>query len=173
MDMAINITNTYEIVNWPKLPSHMESDLLNYSKSCSYKDNIHHRTSKASPDQYDQIQFFWFSPPTYLIDWIEKNISLDDRYTTVIQVWRYSKKFKNYGNRHKDGARDFSFNYLLEPHLGITRWFEDDGTLIDEVNYKSSVWYKHYGEKFHEVDNINSSRTAISIFEHKQWNNTK
>lgn len=148
----------YLELNWPALPNDIENKLLKFCQTIP--DNEATNLIKNLPPGAIQ-EFFQFSPPEYLIDWIKENIQLDGDYVVKLQVWRHS----DYGRRHIDTRRNFSYNYLLMDHQGITRWFEEDGTLIESVRYEYKKWYKHIGgEKYHDVLHVNNFRPAITIY---------
>lgn len=153
--------NYEERFDWPAMPDELEQKLLKYitEEVDVYADNVHYRTSRGNPED---IRFFWYEPPEYLQEWVDENIPLGPEYRTIVQVWRNF----DYGNRHRDGLRDHSFNYVLAPHPGITRWFDedDDDTLIEQVHYLPKKWYKHYGSKWHDVLHVNNFRPAVAMF---------
>jgi hypothetical protein len=158
--------NNYELMNWPSLPREMEIELIEYINSCSFDDNIHPHTSKFKIEDRHKIQFFFFKTPEHIEKWIRENLPIYPWHSVIIQVWRYCAEHGDRGQRHKDSLRRYSYNYLLEDHPAVTRWYSDiDGsTILDEINYPAHKWYMHNGRNFHDVDNINGSRSALTIF---------
>lgn len=144
----------YEELNWPSLPNDIEEKLLEFCQTVPDED------ANNLIQGYKQ-QFLRYDAPDYLKKWVIENIQIDGEYVVQLQIWRHC----DIGKRHIDTRRDFSYNYLLMPHSGITRWFEDDGTLIESVQYEYKKWYKHIGgKKYHDVINVNNFRPAVTIF---------
>lgn len=141
-------------MDWPPLPAEMELELLQLCNN--------HPDEPALIAKYPDLTFFHFTAPDYLKQWVYQNISdITEEYNIELQVWKHAE----HGNRHIDRKREHSYNYLLMEHPGITRWFEDDGTLIESVNYKPKKWYKHIGSvKYHDVINANYFRPALTIY---------
>ena len=148
----------YQELNSPNQPKDIEAKLLEFCQTVPDKDAAN--SEKNLPTGFLQ-EFFQFDSPEYLINWIKENLPLESGYVVQLQVWRHIDQ----AMRHKDVRRDFSFNYLLMDHSGITRWFEDDGSLIETVKYKSKKWYKHIGgEKYHDVIDVGNFRPAVTIY---------
>ena len=148
----------YSELTWPSLPNEMETSLINFCAN--------HSDETAILAKYPDTQFFQFDAPDYLKQWVHENLTeITEEDTIQLQIWKHT----DYGNRHLDFRRAYSYNYVLMEHPGITRWFEDDGTFIESVNYKHKKWYKHIGSvKYHDVLNVNNFRPAVTIYKRKQ-----
>jgi hypothetical protein len=157
----------YSELAWPVIPHDIEAELLKFCVECPEELSI----QKKKFPKLENLEFFQFDAPEYLIKWIKENlIEINDEYTIQLQVWKNS----DYGRRHIDMKRDYSYNYILMDHPGITRWFEDDGTFIEEVKYEHKKWYKHVGsEKYHDVINVNNFRPAVTIYKRKETGDTR
>ena len=146
----------YLELSWPALPDYMEADLLKFCMEVPFEQSIQAVNPTAAR------QFTQYDAPNYLKEWVKQNLKeIDDDYTVQLQTWQYS----DYGVRHIDKRREYSYNYLLMKHPGITRWFENDGTFIESVNYQHKKWYKHIGSlKYHDVLHVNNFRPAVTIY---------
>jgi hypothetical protein len=148
----------YQELNWACLPQNIEDKLLEY---CRTTTDIPIDDNKLGIP-YNKMEFVKYDGPDYLKEWVRENLPMiDETYSIQLQVFKNS----DYGRRHKDIKRDFSYNYLLLDHPGITQWFNDKGELIDSVKYEYKKWYKHVGVQYHEVLNVNYFRAAVTIFQ--------
>ena len=148
----------YQELTWPSLPDHIETDLLEFCRS----ESIENSTNKLNYSSTGRGQLYLvFNAPDYLINWVKENVpvSLEDN-VVKLQVWRNTDQVR----RHIDLIRDFSYNYLLMDHPGITRWFDNE-EVTDSVKYEHKKWYKHVGgTKYHDVIHVNNFRAAVTIF---------
>jgi hypothetical protein len=144
----------YLEMSWPTIPDEIETQLL---KLCANHPDEAEKLAKEP-----RLTFFQYDAPDYLKQWVYENLAeINDEYTIQLQIW----KFADYGLRHIDKKRDYSYNYLLSEHPGITRFFEDDGTFIESVKYEYKKWYKHMGSvKYHDVIHVNNFRPAVTIY---------
>jgi hypothetical protein len=110
----------YEELNWPTLPEDIEARLLDFCQTEPDTNAVNFATMAV----FGKVEFFQFAAPDYLVQWVRENITLDNSHVVQLQVWKYTDQ----GKRHIDRKRDFSYNYLLMEHPGITRWFDDDGS---------------------------------------------
>jgi hypothetical protein len=151
----------YLELSWPALPDYMETDLLKFCTEVPFEQSIQAVNPTAAR------QFTQYDAPNYLKEWVRQNIpEITEDYTIQLQIWRGT----DYGQRHIDKKRYYSYNYLLMEHPGITRFFEDDGTFIESVHYEHKKWYKHIGsEKYHDVINVNNFRAAVTIYKIKEY----
>ena len=152
----------YQELDWPALPEAMEAELLQFCMEVPDEMSIQSGIAKYP----GPLQFAQFDAPDYLKEWVQQNLNdVNDEFVVQLQIWRNS----DYGRRHIDMKREYSYNYLLMEHQGITRWFEDDGTFIESVQYQHRKWYKHIGSaKYHDVVGVNNFRPAITIYKRKE-----
>ena len=153
----------YLELSWPSLPGVMEAELLKLclldNEDCS---EIYKNSKTLFQSDKEKRTFIQIDAPDYLKEWVKQNLKeINDEYTIQLQIWQHS----DYGVRHIDKRREYSYNYLLMEHPGITRWFENDGTFIESVNYQHKKWYKHIGSlKYHDVLHVNNFRPAVTIY---------
>lgn len=155
----------YQELFWPALPEAMEAELFQFCLKVHDEMPTPANASDAiAPFQF--IQFAQFDAPEYLKEWVRQNLNdINDEFVVQLQVWRNS----DYGRRHIDIRREYSYNYLLMEHQGVTSWFEDDGAFIESVQYQHKKWYKHIGSaKYHDVVGVNNFRPAVTIYKRKQ-----
>lgn len=148
----------YQELTWPSLPEHIEAALLEFCRT----EPIENITNKIKDLPPGMVQsYLLFDAPDYLIDWVKEHIPVSLEENIVkLQVWRDTDQVR----RHIDRKREFSYNYLLLDHPGITRWFDNE-EVIDSVRYEHKKWYKHIGgTKYHDVINVNNFRAAVTIF---------
>lgn len=152
----------YQELSWPALPDAIEAELLKFCIEVPDELSISAPPAKIS----SPLQFVQFDAPDYLKEWVKQNLNeINEEFVVQLQIWRNT----DYGHRHIDKKREYSYNYLLMDHHGITRWFEDDGTLIESVKYKHKKWYKHIGSvKYHDVIGVNNFRPAVTIYKRKE-----
>ncbi len=156
--------NTYIELNWKPLPADLQELALTH---CKTRDPMEHENfsplgSKIPPEKNS---FFWFDVPDQVIDWIRTNLEIPESSKIYSQVWLNT----DVAYKHIDLRRKFSYNYILEDHPGITRWFDTDGNELDRICYKHSTWYKHIGSVYHhDVINVNYFRPAITIFNEEE-----
>ncbi len=157
----------YQELSWPALPDEMEAELLKFCREVPDEMAANAPPSKIS----GPLQFAQFNAPDYLKEWVKQNLNdLDEEFVVQLQIWRNT----DYGSRHIDMKREYSYNYLLMDHPGVTRWFEDDGTFIESVKYQHKKWYKHIGSvKYHDVIGVNNFRPAITIYKKTETKDTR
>jgi len=152
----------YQELTWPALPEEMEAELLQFCMEVPDEMSVQAGIVRNS----GPLKFAQFDAPEYLKEWVRQSLNdVNDEFVVQLQIWRHS----DYGRRHIDLKREYSYNYLLMEHQGLTRWFEDDGTFIESVHYQHRKWYKHIGSiKYHDVIGVNNFRPAVTIYKPKQ-----
>lgn len=97
--------------------------------------------------------------------------SLDERLENFLQPYfdfpiqvRY-QVIKNKIPVHVDIGRTFCFNYLIDSGGSnvSTRWFDQEGNIIEETVFEERQWYWLDVSVPHDVDSTVKQRVAISV----------
>jgi len=160
----------YQEMYWPEIPDELAQELINYTNSATniignygvpqklsawWMKNLH----KIDPKSIPRLEHF--EGPDSLKEWVKNNLPVPDDYEIKIQ------KFSNLSETspiHIDAMRKFSYNYLLAPGKAKTNWFDNEFNMVESVQYKHKVWYRHTSDILHNVTEGEPIRIAVTLF---------
>lgn len=156
------MTKFYEELNWPSVPEELEKEAIEFAKTAVGVDERKSHPARANrfTEMFPDADFSQFAVPESIEKWARQNLPITNQH--VIRMQQHINM--PYGVPHKDTSRASAFNYLLTDGDAITRWLDEDGTKLDQVQYKKGVWYYHESRWFHQVVGMTHYRLALTIF---------
>lgn len=139
-------------MNWPTVPDRLANELIQYAAAAHDS-----WVTTISRGHYKQ-----FHLPQDLRQWAYDNLPIPPTYD--VMLFQYDGIAE--GTRHIDTIRTHSYNYLLLTGGDTyTSWYDEEGTMLDTIQYDLHTWYRHEGSVRHGVSNMTSKRLALTVFE--------
>lgn len=160
----------YQAMDWPQIPKDLVNEIIEYSNTATNIIGNYGVPStltawwmktlqNINPKEFPRLEHF--EGTDNLKSWVRSNIPVPHDYEIKIQ------KFSNLSKTspiHIDAMRKFSYNYLLAPCKAKTNWFDNDFNMVESVQYKQDVWYRHTSDILHNVTEGEPTRIAVTLF---------
>jgi hypothetical protein len=143
----------YESINWPTVPTTIESTLITHVKSAT---DIWGRAHDGNGIDY---AYSLFAMPAEAKAWFYQNLPITEDWKVHVQ------KISRYAHPHIDEKRVTAYNYVIAGAGATTNWHNPDGTIIESVQFEGNKWFKLDVSVLHSVSNVTDERIAITVYQ--------
>lgn len=156
--MVLHMNEYLTQLDFPKVPKHIEDECI---LACGKEPIFTLRIEECIP--HGQCLFSAYAPPDSLIRWLHSN-ELKVHKVAIQKIYDGTKLLPHTDKGVGEYAsRSYAINYLLTEASPVTSWYDEKYRKLFSYTIPDRKWYKLKTDVLHGVENITSTRIAISL----------